>query len=67
MSNLIDAQPLPCKTICNDCAFHVLEGVVQCIHPDEAGVNCATVNFCNSFQPMQKVDSPCVTYGNDQE
>ncbi|MBD2679177.1 MULTISPECIES: hypothetical protein [Nostoc] len=67
MSNSIDAQPLPCKTICNDCAFHVLEGVVQCIHPDEAVVNCATVNFCNSFQPMQEVDSPCVTYGNESE
>ncbi|MDM9379351.1 hypothetical protein QUB80_01335 [Chlorogloeopsis sp. ULAP01] len=67
MSNSIDAQPLPRETICNECAFHVLvEGVVQCIHPDETGVNCANVNFCNSFQPMQVVDSPCVTYGEDE-
>jgi putative hydrolase of HD superfamily len=60
-------EQLPCKTICNDCAFHVLlEGVVQCIHPDELEINYATVTFCNSFQPMQEVDSPCVTYGEDE-
>jgi hypothetical protein len=56
------------KTICNDCAFHVLvEGVVQCIHPDELEVNCATVTFCNSFQPTQEVDSPCVSFGKDEK
>ncbi|MGH7998549.1 MAG: hypothetical protein ACREPR_03740 [Brasilonema sp.] len=39
---------------------------MQCIHPDEAGVNCATITFCNSFQPMQEVDSPCVYEDSDE-
>ncbi len=56
------------KTICNDCAFYVLvEGVVQCTNPDKAGVNCSTVVFCSSFQPTQEVDSPCVSYGTNEE
>ncbi|WP_375494091.1 hypothetical protein [uncultured Nostoc sp.] len=57
-----------CQTICNDCAFHALvEGAIECIHPDEFGVNCSTVIFCNSFEPTLIIDSPCVTYGNDEE
>ncbi|MGJ5631196.1 hypothetical protein ABF638_18425 (plasmid) [Nostoc sp. CALU 1950] len=56
------------QTICNDCAFHALvEGAIECIHPDEFGVNCSTVIFCNSFEPALIIDSPCVTYGNDEE
>lgn len=55
------------QTICNDCAFHVETGdTLTCIHPEELDVNCATVTFCNSFQPSQEVDSPCVTFGNDE-
>ncbi|MBF2005646.1 hypothetical protein ACF3DV_30445 [Chlorogloeopsis fritschii PCC 9212] len=67
MSDSINCQQILCKTICNECAFHLLvEGVVQCIHPDEADVNCGTIAFCNSFQPIREVDSPCVTYDNDE-
>lgn len=56
------------KTICNDCAFYTLvNSSVQCTHPDEAGIDCAIVIFCNSFQPTQEVDSPCVSYGSDEE
>ncbi|BCL38435.1 hypothetical protein [Nostoc sp. MS1] len=54
------------QTICGDCAFCVeVKGALTCIHPEELGVNCATVIFCNSFQPAQEIDSPCVTFGND--
>nr|WP_292872767.1 hypothetical protein [Nostoc sp. LPT] len=57
-----------CQTICNDCAFHTLvEEAIMCIHPDESGVNCSTVIFCNSFEPALIIDSPCVTYGNDEK
>jgi hypothetical protein len=63
-----DCQVLSCKSICNDCAFHVLiENFIKCLHPEESGVNCSTVIFCNSFQPAQEVDSPCVSYGSDEE
>jgi hypothetical protein len=63
MSDSIEHQ-----TICNDCAFHTLvEGKIQCIHPDELEVNCSQVIFCNSFQSALIVDSPCVTFGNDEE
>jgi hypothetical protein len=52
------------KTICEDCAFQVLvNNIIECVHPDEAGVNCSTVSFCSSFQPLVEVDSPCVTFG----
>lgn len=54
------------QTICCDCAFHLkVKGAIACTHPEELDVNCATVIFCNSFQPSQEVDSPCVTFGND--
>jgi hypothetical protein len=54
-------------TICCDCAFHVeVADESACIHPEELDVNCATVIFCNSFQPSQEIDSPCVTFGNDE-
>lgn len=55
------------QTICHDCAFHVEMGdAIACIHPEELDVNCATVTFCNSFQPSQEIDSPCVTFGQDE-
>ncbi len=61
-------QSLPCRSICNDCAFHVkTEEAIECIHPDECDVNCANVTFCNSFQSAQEIDSPCVTFGTDGE
>jgi len=54
------------QTICCDCAFHLEVGdAIACIHPEQLDVNCATVTFCNCFQPAQEVDSPCVTFGND--
>ncbi|WP_242037778.1 hypothetical protein [Tolypothrix sp. FACHB-123] len=58
-----DKQTLPRQTICQDCAFHTqTEGGINCIHPDELQVNCSQVIFCNSFQPSQEIDSPCVTF-----
>ena len=57
------------KTICNECAFHTLlnklNNKMQCTHPEESGVNCSTVIFCNSFQPMHEVDSPCVSFDDE--
>ncbi|MHC5739418.1 hypothetical protein [Nostoc sp.] len=68
MSDSIDCQPLPFKTICNDCAFHInVEAAIQCIHPDEFEVNCSTAIFCNSFQSTIVIDSPCVSFGKDEE
>lgn len=59
-------QTLACQTICLDCVFHTqVAGTITCIHPDEAEVNCSTVTFCNSFQPTQEIESPCVSFGND--
>ncbi|WP_081602993.1 hypothetical protein [Fortiea contorta] len=60
---------MSCQTICNDCAFHTqVETVIECTHPEELALNCATVIFCNSFQPVEEVDSPCVSCGqNDEE
>ncbi|AFY31128.1 hypothetical protein [Calothrix sp. PCC 7507] len=59
-------QPLKRQTICNDCAFHTkVAEVMQCIHPDEFEVNCSTIIFCNSFQPTQEIESPCVSFGKD--
>ncbi|PMB44013.1 hypothetical protein CEN40_14765 [Fischerella thermalis CCMEE 5205] len=60
-------QPSPHQTICSDCAFHVeVEGVIECIHPDESEINCSTVLFCNSFQSIQEVESPCVCFYDEQ-
>lgn len=64
MSDSIESQPVSCKIICEDCAFYVK---LECTHPDELGVNCATVIFCNSFTPAVEVDSPCVSFGIDDE
>ncbi|MFN7523030.1 MAG: hypothetical protein ACK5RD_07715 [Aphanizomenon sp.] len=64
MSVSIDLQPILHKTICQDCAFYVKS---QCTHPDELDVNCATVNFCSSFTPAVEIDSPCVSFGNDDK
>jgi len=50
------------KTICEECAFYIK---LECTHPDEMAVNCATVTFCNSFTPSVEIDSPCVSFGND--
>ena len=52
------------KSICEECAFYIKS---ECTHPDELAVNCATVNFCNSFSPAVEIDSPCVSFGNDDE
>jgi hypothetical protein len=61
-------QPLPCQTICQDCAFSTkIQGRIDCIHPDELQVNCSQVIFCNSFQPSQEIDSPCVSFDYDDE
>ncbi|WP_083468814.1 HD domain-containing protein [Nostoc piscinale] len=58
---------MPCETICNDCAFHLKnESGIECIHPDELAVNCAVVTFCSSFQPAKEIDSPCVTFGQEE-
>ncbi|WP_231866988.1 hypothetical protein [Anabaena sp. 4-3] len=56
------------QTMCYDCAFHLqVQGGIECIHPEEIGVNCDTVVFCSSFQPSQPIDSPCVAFGNDDQ
>ncbi|ARV62897.1 hypothetical protein BZZ01_07290 [Nostocales cyanobacterium HT-58-2] len=56
-------EPLPYQTICLECIFHTLvEGAIECIHPDELEANCSTVIFCNSFQSVQEVESPCVSF-----
>jgi putative hydrolases of HD superfamily len=53
--------------LCYDCAFHVtVADGIECIHPDELEVNCANVTFCSSFQPREEIDSPCVTFGQDE-
>ncbi|AUT00005.1 hypothetical protein CLI64_06180 [Nostoc sp. CENA543] len=58
---------MPSQTLCHDCIFHVqAQDQVECIHPDEIGINCSAVVFCSSFQPLQEVDSPCVTFGQDE-
>lgn len=55
------------KNLCHDCIFHIIENnLTECTNPDESGVNCSQVVFCSSFQPMQEIDSPCVTFGNDE-
>jgi hypothetical protein len=56
------------QTMCNDCAFHVKgKDTIECIHPDESGVNCSIVIFCSSFQTVQEIDSPCVAFGSEEE
>ncbi|WP_414753321.1 hypothetical protein [Anabaena sp. CCY 9910] len=66
MSDSMNFLPTLSQTICHDCAFHTkVEGAIACVHPEELGVNCAVVIFCNSFQPSQEIDSPCVTFGSD--
>ncbi|MEA5574601.1 hypothetical protein [Calothrix sp. UHCC 0171] len=68
MSNANNKQLSACPTICNECISHTfVEGLSECLHPDESGVNCATVIFCSSFQPIQQVDSPCISFGEDEE
>ena len=60
-------QPSLNQTICNDCIYYgLVEDTLQCSSPDEFQVNCATVVFCNSFVPMQEVESPCVSF-DDRE
>lgn len=68
MSNSNKRQRSQRKTICNDCAFNMLNnGSVQCTHPDELEVDCSTVVFCNSFQAAQEIDSPCVSFDFDSQ
>jgi hypothetical protein len=65
-NNSNDRQLSPCKTICNECIFHVLvEDLTECTNLDESGVNCSTVVFCSSFQPVEEIDSPCVSFSED--
>ena len=52
MSASMELQPTLGKSICEDCAFYVK---LECTHPDELGVNCATVIFCNSFTPPVEI------------
>ncbi|TAE58962.1 MAG: hypothetical protein EAZ76_08890 [Nostocales cyanobacterium] len=62
---IIDNQTISDQNIfylCRECAFYMQ---MECIHPDELGVNCADVVFCNSFTPTVEIDSPCVTFGSD--
>ncbi len=70
MSDLTKRKTLPHQTICDDCAFGTVLNnksniKLQCTHPAESGVNCSTVTFCNSFQPMHEVDSPCVSFDDE--
>ncbi len=61
-------QPSPRQTICSDCAFHIkVEGVIECIHPEELEINCSAVMFCNSFQSAKEIESPCVSFDDDEE
>ncbi|MBD2137981.1 hypothetical protein H6F32_10355 [Anabaena sp. FACHB-1237] len=54
------------KTLCQDCAFVITQkNTSECTHPDETEVDCAKITFCSSFTPKIKVDSPCVTYGQE--
>jgi hypothetical protein len=67
MSDSIKDQP-PRQSICNDCTFHALIAErIECIHPDELEVSCSTVIFCDSFQSTVFVDSPCVSFGDNQD
>ncbi|MDZ7956475.1 MAG: hypothetical protein RMY34_00955 [Aulosira sp. DedQUE10] len=62
------SQTSPYKTICKDCAFNIkVEDGTECIHPDELGINCSKVSFCSSFTPAQEIESPCVSFGNDED
>ncbi len=60
----LESQPaLPYHMICNGCAFHIqVDGIVECTHPEEGGVDCTTVKFCSSFQPNEEIDNPCVSF-----
>jgi hypothetical protein len=63
MSDSHKLQAVLHQSICQECAFYINE---QCTHPDEFGINCATVIFCNSFTPAVEIDSPCVTFGSEE-
>ncbi len=63
MSDSHELQAVSHQSICQECAFYLN---MQCTHPDELGVNCATVIFCNSFTPAVENDSPCVTFGSEE-
>lgn len=53
-------------TICNDCAFcRMTNDTKECTHPLELGIDCCKVVFCSSFQPLKEVDSPCVTFDDE--
>ncbi|TAF10123.1 MAG: hypothetical protein EAZ77_04015 [Nostocales cyanobacterium] len=64
MSDFIESQTMLFRSICEDCAFYMQ---MKCTHPDEFEVNCAMVTFCSSFTPTVEIDSPCVTFGSDDE
>jgi hypothetical protein len=58
----MELQTISDQSICQECAFCL---DTECTHPDELNVNCATVSFCNSFTPAVEIDSPCVTFGEE--
>ncbi|MCP6758307.1 MAG: hypothetical protein NHB32_05885 [Fischerella sp. CENA71] len=61
------SQSSPRQTICIDCAYHIkVEGIIECIHPEELEINCSAVMFCNSFQSTQEIESPCVSFDDEK-
>ncbi|MFM7408979.1 MAG: hypothetical protein ACKO3K_20550 [Cuspidothrix sp.] len=59
----MELTPVSSRTICQDCAFYLN---LQCTHPDESQVNSTTITFCNSFTPAVEIDSPCVSFADDE-
>jgi hypothetical protein len=70
LNQIANTQPgktPPPQTICHGCLFSVfVNNSPTCINPDETGINCANVIFCNSFTPKEEVESPCVSFGEDE-
>jgi hypothetical protein len=67
IENTQPGETAPPQTICHGCLFSMLvNNSPICTHPDETGINCANVIFCNSFQPKEEVESPCVSFGEDE-
>jgi hypothetical protein len=55
------------QTICDECIFSTqISDLPTCIHPDETKIDCTNVIFCSSFQPINEVESPCVSFGEDE-
>jgi hypothetical protein len=57
----------PSPTICDECVFSTqINDLPTCINPDETKIDCKNVIFCSSFQPINEVESPCVSFGEDE-